>query len=318
MCAIDAAIVKRSFAQLRSRRTQTETAAPLASTAPSTSAPSSSADGVTLETIMAQLEGKVVLITGGASGIGETTARLFVRHSAKVLIADVHNELGHSVCKDIGSESISYIHCDVTNEPDFEKAVDMVVSKYGKLDIMFNNASISGKAESRILESKNENFKRVLGTNIFNAFLGAKHAARVMIPAKKGSILFTSSPASILANDISHSYMTSKHVVVGIAKNLSVEYGQYGIRINCVAPFATATPLLTNAIEKMEKNKVEDVVSSTANLKGVILEPEDIAEVALYFRSDESKHVSGLNLVVDGGYSLTNPTFSNALKSLYS
>ncbi|XP_050246008.1 short chain aldehyde dehydrogenase 1-like [Quercus robur] len=268
--------------------------------------------------ITKRLEGKVTLITGGASGIGKTTTRLFVRHGAKVLIADVQDELGYSVCKDIGSESISYIHCDVTNESDVEKVVDMAVSKYGKLDIMFNNVGISGKAESRILEFENDNFKRVLDVNVFGAFLGVKHAARVMIPAKKGSILFTSSLASILVDDISHSYVASKHAVVGMAKNLSVELGQYGIRVNCVAPFATATPLLTNALGKMEKTKVEDVVSSVANLKGVVLEPEDIAEAALYLGSDESKYVSRLNLVVDGGYSLTNPAFSNALKILYS
>jgi NAD(P)-dependent dehydrogenase (short-subunit alcohol dehydrogenase family) len=95
-----------------------------------------------------RLEGKVALITGGASGIGETSARLFVRHGAKVLIADVQDDLGHSVCKDIDdSEIISYIHCDVTIESDVEKAVDMAVSKYGKLDIMFNNAGISGSME---------------------------------------------------------------------------------------------------------------------------------------------------------------------------
>ena len=189
------------------------------------------------------------------------------------------------------------------------------LSKYGKLDVMFNNAGISGNNGSQILESENEDFKRVLNVNVFGAFLGAKHAARVMIPTKKGSILFTASLASIMANDIAHSYVASKHAVVGMAKNLSVELGQYGIRVNCVSPFAVGTPLVRKVLG-MEKNKVEEVASSCANLKGVVLEPEDIAKATLYLGSDEFKYVSGLNLIIDGGYSLTNPTFSNALKSL--
>ncbi|KAK9985902.1 hypothetical protein SO802_030853 [Lithocarpus litseifolius] len=194
--------------------------------------------------ITKRLEGKVALITGGASGIGESTARLFVRHGAKVLIADVQDKLGHSVCKDICSNSISYIHCDVTNESDVEKAVDMAVTKYGKLDIMFNNAGITGNIESGILESENENFERVFHVNVFGAFLGAKHAARVMIPSKKGSILFTSSIVSVMASNTSHAYKASKHAVVGMAKNLSVELGQYGIRVNCVSPFTVGTPMV--------------------------------------------------------------------------
>ncbi|KAK9985900.1 hypothetical protein SO802_030851 [Lithocarpus litseifolius] len=214
---------------------------------------------------------------------------------------DIQDELGHSLCKEIGSESIFYIHCDVTNESDVEKAIDKVVSKYGKLDIMFNNAGISGNMESQILKSENENFKRALDVNIFAAFLGAKHDARVMIPVKKDSILFTSSVALVMAGAVPHSYVASKHAMVGMVKNLSVELGQYGIRVNCVSPFSVATPMLKKAVGIMEKNMVEDVVSSCANLKGVVLEPEDIAEAPLYLGSDESKYVSGMNLVVDGG-----------------
>ena len=112
--------------------------------------------------------------------------------------------------------------------------------------------------------------------------------------------------------------MASKHDMVGMAKNLSVELGQYGIRVNCVSPFATATPMLRKAMGMMEKNKVEDVVSLCTNLKGVVLELEDIAEAALYLGSDESKYASGMNLVVDGGYSLTNLAFSNVIKSQFS
>ena len=166
------------------------------------------------------------------------------------------------------------------------------------------------------MESEDEDFKRVLNVNVFGAFLGAKHAARVMIPTGKGSILFTASLVSVMANDVSHSYVASKYGMVGMAKNLSVELGQYGIRVNWVSPFAVGTPLTRKGLG-MEKNNLEEVVSSCANLKGVVLETEDIAEAALYLGSDKSKYVSGLNLIVDEGNSLTNSVFSKALKSLF-
>ncbi|XP_057954283.1 short chain aldehyde dehydrogenase 1-like [Malania oleifera] len=275
----------------------------------------SSASLLVSNPIPKRLGGKVALITGGASGIGESTARLFVRHGAKVVIADVQDDLGHSVCESIGScENISYAHCDVTSDSDVRNAVDMTVSKYGKLDIMFNNAGIQPKTDWRILAVNDDDFKKVLYVNVFGAYLGAKHAARMMIPAKKGCILFTSSVASVIGVEAAPAYVASKHAVVGLAKNLCMELGQYGIRVNSISPFAVGTPLVRNLMD-WDDRQFQEVVSASANLKGVTLEPEDIAEGALYLASDESKYVSGINLVVDGGYTATNPSFSWAAKS---
>ncbi|KAK8633121.1 hypothetical protein V6N13_013975 [Hibiscus sabdariffa] len=260
------------------------------------------------------LEGKVALITGGASGIGKSTARLFVQHGAKVVIADLQDDHGSSICEQLGGhETISYVHCDVSCDSDVRNAVDLAVSKYGKLDIMFNNVGV-GNLGTSIIDSSNEDFKKVMDVNVYGGFLGAKHrakhAARVMIPAKKGCILFTASVLSVLGSFSNHSYVVSKHAVVGLAKNLCVEMGQYGIRVNYISP------LLTKDIG-MNKEASENLISEAGNLKGKVLEVEDAAAAAaaLYLASDESKYLSDVNLMVDGGYSITNPSLTMAVKS---
>ncbi|KAF9591425.1 hypothetical protein IFM89_004123 [Coptis chinensis] len=257
---------------------------------------------------ISRLEGKVALITGGASGIGECTAKLFSQHGAKVVIADIQDDLGHSVCKDIGPASASYVHCDVTDETQVEYAVNKAVTNYGKLDIIFNNAGICDQFKPRIVDNEKTDFERVLSINVTGVFLCTKHAARVMVPARSGSIISTASVSSVVGAAASHAYCCSKHAVVGLTKNAALELGQFGIRVNCLSPYALATPLAKRFM-KLDDEGVEAVSESFANLKGLALRAEDVAHAALYFGSEESKYVSGHNLIVDGGFTAGNPSF---------
>ncbi|XVE96338.1 hypothetical protein REPUB_Repub02eG0213000 [Reevesia pubescens] len=263
-----------------------------------------------------RLDGKVALITGGASGLGECTAKLFVKHGAKVLIVDIQDELGLSLCQELGAETSSYVHCDVTCESDVQNAVELAVSKYGRLDIMFNNAGIIGDNELSVTNNSTENFKRVFDVNVLGGFLGAKHAARVMVPARKGCILFTASLASKISSGNPHAYKASKHAVAGLTKSLSVELGEHGIRVNCISPYATATPLFQKTFGLFDKKKGEEMIAVSAVLKGTVLEPEDFANAALYLASDEAKYISGVNLAIDGGYSLSNQSWKLGLSVL--
>ncbi|XP_021623796.1 secoisolariciresinol dehydrogenase [Manihot esculenta] len=235
-----------------------------------------------------RIEEKVALITGGASGIGQSTARLFLQH---------------------GARKLSYVLCDITCETDVKIDVDTAISMYGKLDIMFNNVGIGGDGEPGILACTNESFKKLLDVNLFGAFLRAKHAARYPVLSRVDEVQRSSK-----SNFPLHAFTASKHAVVGLAKNLCVELGQYEIRVNSISPFGVASPMTTDILN-MGKKKTDEFISSGEILKGAVLEPEGIAQAALYLASDEAKYVSVINLVVDGGYSLTNPSFAIALET---
>ncbi|KAI3511975.1 hypothetical protein L1887_19137 [Cichorium endivia] len=262
-----------------------------------------------MATTTSRISEKVALITGAASGIGECTAKLFAEHGAKVVIADIQDELGQAVCEVIGSSKSIYVHCDVTNEEDVKNAVDTAVATYGKLDIMFCNAGIVDPNKPGILMTEKTDFNQVLSVNVTGVFLCMKHATRVMVPKQAGSIISMASLASNIGGVASHAYCCAKHAVVGLTKNLAVELGQCGIRVNCLSPYAMVTPLATSFVG-LEGEALENYINERANLKGVTLKTDDVAQAALFLVSDEAKYISGQNLFIDGGFGITNPSLN--------
>ncbi|KAE8676894.1 Tropinone reductase-like 2 [Hibiscus syriacus] len=264
---------------------------------------------------LGRLAGKAAVITGGASGIGASTACLFHENGAKVVIADINDNKGEALVNKLG-ENDCYIHCDVTKEDDVRNLTDATISRYGRLDVMYNNAGILDCPMSTILDITKEEIDKVIGVNRVGALLGAKHAARVMVPQRKGCILFTASACTAIAGLLSgNAYAVSKHGVLGLTKNLAAELGQHGIRVNCISPYGVATPMIVP--NEAEVTNMEQTLTGMGNLKGETLKPEGLAYAALYLASDEANYVSGLNLVVDGGFSIVNPTMMKAFNLIH-
>ncbi len=247
-----------------------------------------------------RLEGKVAVITGGASGIGEATVRRFVEEGASVVIADLQEDAGRALQSELGA-STRFIRCNVTAEADVAAAVDLAVSEFGRLDIMFNNAGVVG-AIGPIADTTADSWNFTIDVLLNGAFYGMKHAARVMIPQGSGSILSTSSTAGVMGGLGPHAYTAAKTAIVGLTKSVASELASSGIRVNAIAPGNTVTAMTAavmtgdhTALEVAEQN-----MSKTSPLR-IAGMPIDIANAALFLGSDESRVLSGQTIVVDGG-----------------
>ncbi|KAK8967681.1 Short-chain dehydrogenase reductase 3b [Platanthera guangdongensis] len=262
-----------------------------------------------------RLQGKVAVITGGSSGIGEASARLFAAHGASVVIADIQDSAGRSVAASISPPGrCTYIHCDVRDDQQVAAAVSCAVDTYGRIDVMFSNAGIVGTMAS-VLELELDDLDAVLAINLRGTAAAIKHAGRAMVAAGTGgSIICTASVAAVQAGYGPAAYCVTKHAVHGLMKAAAGELGEKGVRVNCVSPYGVATPLMCGAVG-LSSHEVEALMSELAVLKGPILRTEDIAAAALFLASDESAFVSGHNLVVDGATTVVGTHLSTALRN---
>ncbi|KAK8967680.1 Short-chain dehydrogenase reductase 3b [Platanthera guangdongensis] len=262
-----------------------------------------------------RLEGKVAVITGGASGIGEAAARLFAAQGANVVIADIQDTLGRSVSASISPPgSCTYIHCDVREELQVAAAVALAVDIYGRIDVMFSNAGIVGSLAG-VVDLELADLDAVLAVNLRGTAAAIKHAGRAMVAAGTGgSIICTASVAAVQAGYGPAAYCVTKHAVHGLMKAAAGELGEKGVRVNCVSPFGVATPLMCGGVG-MSPEDVEKVSCEAAVLKGAVLRTGDVAAAALFLASDESAFISGHNLVVDGATTVVGTSLGFALQN---
>ncbi len=250
------------------------------------------------------LEGKVALITGAGSGIGQATSRIFAREGAKLVLADVVEEGGNRTLKmvqDLGAEAL-FVKCDVGKWLEVEAAIAKAVQTYGRLDCAFNNAGIEGKSADTH-ECSEENWNRVIAINLTGVWYCMKaEIAQFLKQGGGGAIVNTSSGAGLAGVPHMPAYVASKHGVAGLTRAAALEYGKHNIRINAVCPGPIRTPMLGRLTH--ERPEVEQRFARSEPLRR-LGEPNEIGEATAWLCSDRASYVTGLPMPVDGGFMAT-------------
>jgi NAD(P)-dependent dehydrogenase (short-subunit alcohol dehydrogenase family) len=254
-------------------------------------------------TAVNRLADKVAIITGGSRGIGGATVKRFVEEGAKVAIFDVLKDEGDRLAKELSDQGyeVGYVNVDITNELEVADAVNGVVSKWGRLDILVNNAAIPG-ANKLAHEMSVEEWDRVFAVNVKGSFLCTKYAVVPMMKQNDGAIVNFSSIYALIGNDDIPAYHATKGAVLSMTRTDAVCYAPHGIRVNAVHPGSTMTELFLKAADTYPRGRQAylDMMKEKHPLR--LGEPVDVANCVLFLASDEARFVTGASLVVDGGY----------------
>jgi len=251
-----------------------------------------------------RLRDKVAIITGAGAGQGKAAARLFAREGAKVVIAEWKDELGEQVLNELkqaGHEAI-FVKTDVSGEEDVVMMVEQTIDKYGRIDVLFNNAGIgygSGYKMGSILETPLADWNGVLGINLNGVYLVSKHAVPHMLKQQCGSIINNSSMNGLIGNvGTSDAYTAAKGGIIALTRVMAADYGRFNVRVNCICPGPIDTPMLAPALRIPEKVKRYE----EKTLLGRVGTAEEVANVVLFLASDEASYVTGVIMPVDGGW----------------
>jgi NAD(P)-dependent dehydrogenase (short-subunit alcohol dehydrogenase family) len=267
-----------------------------------------------------ELREKVAIVTGGAGGIGRATAELFVAEGASVVVADIDAEGGETFTAGLG-KAARFKQTDVSRAEEMQSLVDYAVEQFGSLDIMFNNAGISGAQHPRFLDDDLGDFQRVVGINLYGTMIGSQFAAKYMSQHGGGVIINNASIAGILPGQALVSYRMTKAAVIHFSKCIAIDLAEYGIRVNCLAPGHIRTPLTAFTIPGMDEEqmtRVRDALAPVWDSNQPLKrhgKPEDVAQTVLFLSSNRSAQITGTVLPVDGGITAGDPV--NHLQELF-
>jgi len=247
---------------------------------------------------MGRLEGKIAIVTGAASGLGKACAARFAEEGARVVIADVQDELGEAVAKELGG---LYVHTDVSKPEEVENMIRFTVDSCERIDILMNNAGVDG--EGGITgESSIENWRRVMSINIDGVYYGMKYVLPVMIEQRSGVILNTASTVGCNAIPGLPAYTASKAGVIQLSKTTAIEYADKHIRVNAICPAVVDTPLVRALIEASPDVEAVRRGFETMNPMPGMVTADAVASAALFLVSDEASFITAVALPIDGGY----------------